>query len=97
MSDVQSMTYAELAAALGIGADSARNLVRRRRWHRTAGNDGMARIAVPVDYLDRASHAPGSPPADAPADGGGRSHHRGDRDIASDATHQPSGGRNRDA
>ena len=28
MSDVQSMTYAELAAALGIGADSARNLVR---------------------------------------------------------------------
>ena len=70
MSDVQSMTYAELAAALGIGADSARNLVRRRRWHRTAGNDGMARIAVPVDYLDRASHDPGSPPADAPADGG---------------------------
>ena len=70
MSDVQSMTYAELAAALGIGADSARNLVRRRRWHRTPGNDGMARIAVPVDYLDRASHDPGGPPADAPADGG---------------------------
>ena len=70
MSDVQRMTYAELAAALGIGADSARNLVRRRRWHRSSGNDGMARIAVPVDYLDRASHDPGSPPASAPADGG---------------------------
>ena len=70
MSDVQIMTYAELAAALGIGAASARNLVRRRRWHRTPGNDGMARIAVPVDYLDRASHDPGGPPADAPADGG---------------------------
>ena len=70
MSDVRSMTYAELAAALGIGADSARNLVRRRRWHRTAGNDGMARIAVPVDYLDRASHDPGSSPATLPPMGG---------------------------
>jgi hypothetical protein len=73
MSDVQSMTYAELAAALGIGADSARNLVRRRRWHRSAGNDGMARVAVPLDYLDRASpspgDAPGDPHADAAADG----------------------------
>ena len=30
----------------------------------------MTRIAVPVDYLDRASHDPVSPPVDAPADGG---------------------------
>jgi hypothetical protein len=29
----------------------------------------MARIAVPVDYLDRASHDLGSPPADAATDG----------------------------
>ena len=70
MSDVQSMTYAELAAALGIGADSARNLLRRRRWHRIAGNDGMARIAVPVDYLDRALHDPAVPLPMLPPIGG---------------------------
>jgi len=57
------MTYAELAAALRIGADSARNLVRRKRWPRQAGNDGMARIGVPVEHI--AEHAQ----PDAPADG----------------------------
>jgi hypothetical protein len=55
------MTYAELAATLNIGGDSARNLVRRRRWHRSPGNDGLARIAVPLDYLERADRSPRAP------------------------------------
>jgi hypothetical protein len=49
--DVQWMTYTELAEALGIGPDSARNLVRRKRWPRMPGNDGLARIGVPVEHL----------------------------------------------
>lgn len=52
------LTYTELAAALGITGASARNLVRRRRWRRDKGNDGQARIAVPVDVL--AQRAPAS-------------------------------------
>ena len=73
MSDVRCMTYAELATTLGIGDDSARNLVRRRRWHRSPGNDGLARIAVPLEYLERADRSPRAPtgaPLDPTGDGG---------------------------
>ncbi len=70
MSDTKSMTYTELAEALGIGGDSARNLVRRKRWQRRPGNDGLARIEVPLEYV--AEHKPSEPPAslatDAPAE-----------------------------
>jgi outer membrane murein-binding lipoprotein Lpp len=70
VTDTKWMTYAEIAELLGIGADSARNLVRRRRWPRQAGNDGLARIGVPVEYLDENAKADGpiDPPADPPAD-----------------------------
>ena len=71
--DIQWMTYAELAETLGIGADSARNLVRRKRWARQTGNDGLARIGVPVEHLeehhkcaDGAYDAPTSPPTSPP-------------------------------
>lgn len=70
------MTYAELAETLGIGGDSARNLVRRKRWARQTGNDGMARVGVPLDYIeesravDRATDDPIDPPSDAAIDGG---------------------------
>ncbi len=79
------MSYSEIAEALGIGADSARNLVRRKRWPRQTGNDGLARIGVPVDHLkerkapeaDRDTDGPitppidgtTNPPTDAPSDG----------------------------
>ncbi|ACL63361.1 hypothetical protein [Methylobacterium nodulans] len=66
--DVQWMTYAELAEALGIGGDSARNLVRRKRWARQLGNDGMARVGVPIEHLQEGRGS--EPPADPPADGG---------------------------
>jgi hypothetical protein len=49
--DVRWMTYLELAHALKIGVESARNLVRRKRWPRQAGNDGLARIGAPMQYL----------------------------------------------
>jgi hypothetical protein len=43
------MTYAELAAVRGISAASAERLVRRRRWPRQAGNDGVVRVLVPLE------------------------------------------------
>jgi hypothetical protein len=64
-SDTRSYTYAELAAALGTGVPSVRNLVRRKRWHRVTGNDKLVRVVVPVEYVERqrmaarAAHDPG--------------------------------------
>jgi hypothetical protein len=67
MLDTRLMTYAEMAEALGIGGDSARALVRRKRWHRKPGNDGCTRVEVPVEYLNRHDGA-ASPPASLPAE-----------------------------
>lgn len=64
--DIRLMTYAELAIALGIGPDSARNLVRRRRWGRKQGNDGLSRIEVPIEHL--AARDKPDTPADGSAD-----------------------------
>jgi hypothetical protein len=47
-----SVTFAELATKLGITVPSAKNLVRRKRWPRHAGNDGLTRITVPVAYVE---------------------------------------------
>lgn len=51
MSTTRVLTYAELAESLGIGIESTKNLVRRKRWTRVIGNDGAARISVPVTAL----------------------------------------------
>ena len=67
MSDTRLMTYAEIVEALGIGGDSARALVRRKRWHRKPGNDGCTRVEVPIEYLNRHDGAD-SPPAGLPAE-----------------------------
>lgn len=64
----QTVTYAELAARLGITEDSAKRLVRRRKWPRKTGNDGKMRIDVPVDRLDVAPDSPGDSPAGRPGD-----------------------------
>jgi hypothetical protein len=45
------MTYDEVAEALGIARESARQLVIRKHWARRKGNDGRARIAVPEEAL----------------------------------------------
>jgi hypothetical protein len=58
----QSLTYAELAEALGLTAGSVRNLVRRKRWARHAGNDGATRVSVPSSYLEE--NAPRPTPTD---------------------------------
>jgi len=72
MGEIRWMTYSELAEALGIGGDSARNLVRRKRWQRQTGNDGLARIGVPVEHLQehaKSNDGEINPPTDAPTDG----------------------------
>ncbi|MDX0599609.1 hypothetical protein GOD17_31675 [Sinorhizobium medicae] len=48
---IKSLTYAELAARLGVKPESARRLAQRRKWQRTIGNDGAARVFVPIDAL----------------------------------------------
>jgi hypothetical protein len=51
--DTRWLTYKEMAAALGIDEESARRRAQRRKWPRREGNDGKARVAVPVDLLTR--------------------------------------------
>jgi DNA repair exonuclease SbcCD ATPase subunit len=46
--DARWMTYAELGQARGINTASAKRLAARRKWRRQPGNDGTARVAVPV-------------------------------------------------
>lgn len=65
--DTVWLTYAELAERIGITGESARNLVRRKRWLRRPGNDGVQRIGVPADYLaERAADPPTHGDDDAP-------------------------------
>jgi flagellar biosynthesis/type III secretory pathway protein FliH len=70
------MTYEELAAVLGRSPEAVRQLAKRKRWRRIIGNDGKARVVVPVEYLDMARPpdvprssdrtTPERPPADRP-------------------------------
>ena len=57
METTRAMTYDEIAAALRISPDSARRLVRRRRWTKTRGNDGFARVNIPIERLEAAARA----------------------------------------
>jgi len=50
--ETKSLTYAELGAALGITPASAKRLAIRRGWPKTPGNDGKARVAVPIERLE---------------------------------------------
>ena len=47
------MTYAELAAVRGISKHAAETLVRRRKWLKQIGNDGVVRVLVPPDEAPR--------------------------------------------
>lgn len=51
MGATRAMTYAALAAALGVEVESARRLSQRRRWPKHTADDGLARVEVPVDFL----------------------------------------------
>jgi hypothetical protein len=46
--DVRWMTYADLGRSRGISTASATRLAFRRKWPRQGGNDGTARVAVPI-------------------------------------------------
>jgi hypothetical protein len=49
----QWMTYREIAAALGLpSVKAAEARTRRARWRRQPGNDGAARVAVPLFVLE---------------------------------------------
>jgi len=51
------LTYRELAQALDISADAARQKAIRGRWPRQRGNDGKARILVDLE-TEKAAHTP---------------------------------------
>jgi hypothetical protein len=68
--DVKWLKYNELASALGIPRESARQLVIRRRWPRRQGNDGRARIAVPLEVL--LPESPSAETGQVPPDATGR-------------------------
>ena len=73
--DTLSLTYDELAERLGITSKSAKHLVWRKKWDRTKGNDGKARIQVPTCELPQggtaqpAAQAPDLPDTQPPAQG----------------------------
>lgn len=78
MEPVTWLTYDELAERLGIERESARTLVKRRRWARRPGNNGKVRIGVPDEALetrdtpgdssrDEPGHVPASDPVHPPA------------------------------
>lgn len=50
--ETKLLTYAELAKALGITPASAKRLAIRRGWAKTIGNNGKAKVSVPVERLD---------------------------------------------
>lgn len=74
MTDVRSMTYDEIAETWGIARESARQLVIRKRWKKTKGNDNKARVEVPIEALDSVgpsddtSDATSQNTADTPSD-----------------------------
>jgi hypothetical protein len=52
------ITYDELGRIRGIGRESAVKLAQRKRWRRIRGNDGEARINVPLDWLVSTKDSP---------------------------------------
>ena len=52
LAEERILTYDELALAFGMTRKSARQLVSRKRWNRSKGIDGRARIHVPAIALD---------------------------------------------
>lgn len=56
--DHRWMTYREIAQALGVTLRAAEARARRGRWRRQQGNNGVARVEVPVGALDPATRPP---------------------------------------
>jgi len=49
------LTYAEAGRALGMKPGSVKRLSFRRKWPRRTGNDGLARVGVPMAELQPAT------------------------------------------
>jgi cell division protein FtsB len=64
------MTYAEAAKILGIKVESVMRRARNRKWHKELGNDGLARVAVPLSAIppDDPPALPADHPSDIPKD-----------------------------
>lgn len=52
MSDMIRLSYAELAARLGVSKEAAKSRARRAGWPRVVDNTGVARFNVPKDIFD---------------------------------------------
>ena len=61
------MTYGALAKIRGITRPSAERLARRMKWSRLGGNDGFARVLVPLAFIEPA----GDKGKDGPREGQG--------------------------
>jgi hypothetical protein len=81
--DVRWLSYAELAQAFGLKRDSAVRLSFRRKWRRQEGNDGTARVAVPLTVIADAERRRTTGNRDARQDG--RPSHVGRGDNLRDA------------
>jgi hypothetical protein len=68
--DVTWMSYADLGRARGISAASAKRLAIRRHWRRRQGNDGTARVAVPVTEAVPHETKSGDDPGDVTGNSG---------------------------
>lgn len=60
------LTYAELAKRFAIKPASAKRLAQRRKWMRVVGNDGIARVHVPLSAVP--SDVPDDVARDVPDD-----------------------------
>lgn len=55
--DDKLMTYAEMAEAFEIKLSSAKKLAQRKKWPRVLGNDGLAKVRVPISAVSGARGA----------------------------------------
>jgi hypothetical protein len=64
-----TLTYADLATRLGRSEDAVKSLVKRKRWRRSVGNDGLARVTLDeaelVDMSNPDRRGVGRPPANS--------------------------------
>lgn len=56
----QWQTYAEAAKTLGLTLEGLRQRARREGWRKTLGNDGKARVMVPIETTAPGGDAPGN-------------------------------------
>lgn len=50
------LTYEEAATRLGVKPDSVRRRAAARKWPRRRGNDGLARVGIPLSIIPDAIH-----------------------------------------